>query len=67
MDTGGYVLPSGASATFTFNGDITLGIAQAITVLHHQQPTQQIIAGRMYVLTMIGSGMVAETKVSATV
>ncbi|MDA4111046.1 MAG: DUF4382 domain-containing protein [Thaumarchaeota archaeon] len=65
IDTAGYTLSVGASATFVFSGNITLGIAQNPTLLHHQL-TQQVVANRAYVLTLIGSGLVAETKVSAS-
>ena len=59
---GGYLLAPGASATFTYSGNITLGNLQ----LHILQPIQQIISGQKYVITLQGNGMFAQTAVVAT-
>ncbi len=65
IDTGGYVIPIGASVTFDFTGNISLGIAQSSTALH-PHPALQIVPGRPYLLTLIGNGIVAEARVTAT-
>jgi hypothetical protein len=66
IDTGGYVIPVGASVTFSFNGNISLGIAQNPTALRPHPAIQLIVPGRTYVLTLIGNGIVAEARVTAT-
>ena len=65
IDTGGYAIPVGVSVTFTFNGNISLGIAQSSTMVRGHA-TQLIVPGHTYVLTLIGNGIVAEARVTAT-
>jgi hypothetical protein len=66
IDTGGYVIPAGASVTLTYVGNISLGIAQNTTPLHSRLPVQVIVPGRTYVLTLIGNGAEAQAKVIAS-
>jgi hypothetical protein len=59
----GYTLAPNASATFTYNGQITIG---ALAWLQGRTPTQNINAGQRYVMTILGSGSYAQTAVTAT-
>ncbi|MHB8566930.1 MAG: DUF4382 domain-containing protein [Nitrososphaerales archaeon] len=62
LGTGGYLLKPGTSATFSYSGNITLGILQQI----HIQPTQQIVQSQQYVVTLLGNGMFAQTDTAAS-
>jgi len=66
IDTGGFVIPVGASVTFSYNGNISLGVAQNPTAVRPHAPVQLIVPGRTYLLTLIGNGIVAEARVTAT-
>jgi len=59
----GYTLAPNASATFTYNGQVTIG---ALALLQGHTPTQGINAGQRYVITMLGSGSYAQSAVTAT-
>ncbi len=63
IDSAGYVVPVGHSETFTYSGNITIGVA--ITSIYKHAPTQQIIPGQRYILSITGNGQVAQAAVVA--
>lgn len=62
LATSGYLLQPRQSTTFTYSGNITLGLLQ----LSHSQPDQQIVQGQQYVVSLMGNGMVAQTDTTAS-
>lgn len=64
IDSAGYILPVGRSVTFTYSGNVTIGVA--ITSISKHASTQAVEPGGLYVLSVSGSGMVAQTAVSAS-
>ena len=58
----GFLLQPGQSVTFTYSGNITLGLLQ----WSHSQPDQQIAQGQQYVISLMGNGMVAQTDTTAS-
>jgi hypothetical protein len=58
----GYTLAPHESATFTYNGQITIG---ALSQLQGKTPTQSINVGQNYVTTIVGSGLYAQSAVIA--
>ncbi len=62
LGSAGYLLQPGTSATFTYSGNITLGLLQE----YHVQPTQQIVGGQQYIVTLLGNGMFAQTDTTAS-
>ncbi len=65
IDTAGYVIPVGHSETFTYSGNMTLG--GAIASIYKHAPTQQIVSGQTYVLSLTGNGLVAQAAVVAEI
>jgi hypothetical protein len=63
MDVAGSSLTAGSSATFTYNGIITIG---ALELLQGQAPTQQVNSGQRYVITVLGGGAYAQTLLIAS-
>jgi hypothetical protein len=63
IDSAGYLLPVGQSVTFTYSGNITLGVAES-SVLHHP-PIQPITATQTYILSLAGNGQIAQVAVMA--
>jgi hypothetical protein len=63
IDSAGFLLPVGHSQTFTYSGNITLGVA--MSSLYNRTVTQSITAGQMYVLSITGNGLVAQAPVVA--
>ena len=50
IDSAGYLLPIGKSHSFSYSGNITLGVAQMQTTTVRHLSTQEIIPGQRYVL-----------------
>ncbi len=63
IDSAGFILPVGATETFTFSGNLTLGGAMASII--HPSHVQYIIAGSTYVLSLTGNGQIAQAAVLA--
>ncbi len=59
----GYSLAPGASVTFTYNGALTIG---AFALLQGHTPTQGIVTGQKYIVTVLGSGQHAQIAVTAS-
>lgn len=59
----GYTLAPHQSATFTYTGSVTLG---ALALLQGHAPTQSINVGQDYVITITGSGLYAQSVVTAS-
>ena len=59
----GFILPVGHSQTFSYSGNITLGVA--ITSLYKHAQTQQITRGQTYILALTGNGQIAQAAVVA--
>jgi hypothetical protein len=59
----GYTLAPHQSATFTYTGPVTIG---ALTLLQGHTPTQGINVGQNYVVTITGSGLYAQSAVTAS-
>ena len=62
LTTSGFLLQPGQSVTFTYSGNITLGLLQ----WSNSQPDQQIVQGQQYVVSLMGNGMVAQTDTTAS-
>jgi hypothetical protein len=60
---GGYLLPPGQSATFTYSGPIVIG--QQLLDLGAQIQTQLVIPGQNYVTSLSGNGLVAQAGTTA--
>jgi hypothetical protein len=58
----GYTVAPHQSATFTYTGPITIG---ALILLQGSTPTQSINTGQNYVVTITGSGLYAQSAVTA--
>src|SRR5271169_1155520 len=58
----GFSLAPGSSATFTYNGPITIG---AFELLQGHTPTHGVEAGQKYIVTVLGNGEHAQTAVIA--
>lgn len=63
VNSAGFLLPVGRSMTFTYSGNITLGVA--FTPVLKQPVTYSIVQGQGYVLSVTGNGLVAQTRVTA--
>jgi len=59
----GFSMAPGSSATFTYNGAITIG---ALALLQGHTPTHGVVAGQKYIVTVLGSGEHAQTAVIAS-
>jgi len=59
----GFSMAPGSSATFTYNGAVTIG---ALALLQGHTPTHGIVAGQKYIVTVLGSGEHAQTAVIAS-
>jgi hypothetical protein len=59
----GYTLAPHESATFTYSGPVTIG---ALTLLQGHTPTRGINVGQNYVVTITGSGLYAQSAVTAS-
>jgi len=59
----GYTVAPHQSATFTYSGPVTIG---ALTLLQGHTPTQSINLGQNYVVTITGSGLYAQSAVTAS-
>ena len=58
----GYRLPPYASVTLKYTGTLTIGLVQGRII----QPTQQIVPGDKYLISITSSGKLAQTIVSAS-
>jgi len=63
IDSAGYLLPVGKTVTFTYSGNITLGVA--VSSVLHPPPIQAITATQTYILSLTGNGQIAEAAVMA--
>lgn len=63
IDNAGILVPAGRSETFTFNGNVTLGVA--ITSISKHFAVQQIVPGQTYILSLTGNGLIAQMAVTA--
>jgi hypothetical protein len=63
IDSAGFILPVGATETFTFSGNLTLGGAMASII--HPSHVQSINAGSTYILSLTGNGQIAQAVVLA--
>jgi hypothetical protein len=61
IDAAGFVLPAGQTRTFTYSGNLSLGVAMASA----NHPIQPITAQQTYLLTVSGSGLIAQAVVMA--
>ena len=59
---GGYLLQPGATVSFSFSGNLSLGVALSNTPIHHLRP---INPGQRYVIALLANGMVAATTIVA--
>ena len=59
----GFALAPGSSATFTYNGPITIG---AFELLQGHTPTHAVEAGQKYIVTVLGNSEHAQTAVIAS-
>ena len=59
----GFALAPGSSATFTYNGGVTIG---ALALLQGHTPTHGIVAGQKSIVTVLGSGEHAQMAVTAS-
>jgi hypothetical protein len=59
----GYALAPGSSATFNYNGPVTMG---GFALFQGNAPTSGIVPGQKYIVTVLGSGQHAQTGVTAT-
>jgi len=63
IDSAGFILPMGATQTFTFSGNLTMGGAMASII--HPSRVQFITAGSTYILSLMGNGQIAQAAVLA--